>query len=334
MDLINDVLDLSKIEAGRVDLYLERFDLDQMLDETAVTIQPLVSRNSNRLVTNFADNLGSVRADLTKVRQALTNLLSNAAKFTNEGTVTLAANREQRQGSDWIILVVSDTGIGIQPNKIDQIFDEFAQADDSITRNYGGTGLGLAISRRYCRMMGGDIFVESEVGTGSTFTIEIPAEVKILEVVKEIEIPEAKAVKSAPGSESKLLIIDDDTADRELMFKILQADGFDVEASASGVEGLELAHRLKPSLIILDLILSDIDGWVVLRNLKDDDETKDIPVVVVSSIGDSDLGYNLGAERSLTKPVDNYQLLQAVNHFIGPTDDGFTNFPEKDDTAG
>ena len=180
LGLINDLLDLSKIEAGKEELYLERFDLRQLLDESISTIVPLVDKNDNQLIADFGENLGIMSADLTKVQQALFNLLSNASKFTDKGTITLAASREQRQEVEWIVMSVTDTGIGIPEEKIDLIFDEFTQADDSTTRDFGGTGLGLAISRRYCRMMGGDIFVKSEIGKGSTFTIEIPAEVKVL----------------------------------------------------------------------------------------------------------------------------------------------------------
>ena len=184
LSLINDILDLSKIEAGRVDLYLERFELAQMLDEAVSTVSPLITKNDNELVTEFGDNLGQIRADLTKLRQALFNLLSNAAKFTSDGTVTLSAVRERREDGDWILLAVRDTGIGIPADKLDHVFEEFSQADDSTTRNFGGTGLGLPISRRFCQMMGGDITVASNPGEGSTFTIELPAAVDALEAAK------------------------------------------------------------------------------------------------------------------------------------------------------
>ena len=164
LGLINDILDLSKIESGRMELYLERFDLEQVLKEAMTTVEPLVAANNNELITDFPDDLGAMRADLTKIRQALFNLLSNAAKFTKDDAVTVAARRERREGGDWITLSVSDRGIGIPADKLDTVFEEFSQADESTTRNYGGTGLGLPISRRFCRMMGGDIIVTSEVG--------------------------------------------------------------------------------------------------------------------------------------------------------------------------
>ncbi len=177
--LINDILDLSKIEAGKMELYLESFEVRRMLDETVVTITPLLRTNDNRLVSEIDDDLGTMRADLTKVRQSLFNLLSNASKFAKNGTITLSARRETRDHDDWLVFSVEDSGIGIAPAELDDVFEEFSQADQSTTRNYGGTGLGLAISRRFCRMMNGEIKVKSEPGRGSIFTIELPADVKV-----------------------------------------------------------------------------------------------------------------------------------------------------------
>jgi signal transduction histidine kinase len=174
--LINDVLDLSKIEAGKMDLYLETFALQPIIREVVTTLRPLAQRNGNTLVVHSPDHLGTMHADLTKVRQVLINLLSNACKFTEQGTITLQVSREMQNGSEWITVEVIDTGIGMNAEQIDKLFQAFSQADTSTTRKYGGTGLGLAISRRYCQMMGGDITVESAVDQGSTFTIHLPAE--------------------------------------------------------------------------------------------------------------------------------------------------------------
>jgi signal transduction histidine kinase len=184
LSLINDILDLSKIEAGRMDLYLERFDLSAMLADVVSTVSPLIEKNANALEVDLADDLGNMRADLTKLRQALFNLLSNAAKFTRNGMITLIARREPEPGGDWIVLSVKDTGIGVAADKINMLFEEFTQADDSTTRNYGGTGLGLAITRRFCQMMGGDITAASHPGEGSTFAIRLPAEVNALQAAR------------------------------------------------------------------------------------------------------------------------------------------------------
>jgi signal transduction histidine kinase len=192
LGLINDVLDLSKIEAGKMDVYLETFDVATLLRDVTAIVQPLMERNANVLEVHWADDLGTMRADLTKVRQALFNLLSNAAKFTDHGTITLAAARERApavpvdtdlaRGDDWLRFVVRDTGIGMTPEQMARLFEAFAQAEASITRQYAGTGLGLAISRRFCQMMGGDVTVESEAGQGSTFTVRLPATVAAAEI--------------------------------------------------------------------------------------------------------------------------------------------------------
>ncbi len=177
LSLINDVLDLSKIEAGHMDLFLETFDLGQTLNEVVTTALPMIEKNRNEFVEDYGDDLGEMHADLTKVRQALFNLISNAAKFTKEGSITLRARRILKDGEPWISMAVTDTGIGIPEDKLDLVFEEFAQVDDSTTRDFGGTGLGLALTRQICRMMGGEISLESEIGLGSTFTIILPATV-------------------------------------------------------------------------------------------------------------------------------------------------------------
>src|SRR5919199_613811 len=175
LGLINDILDLSKIEAGKMDLYLETFDVPALVGDVVALVRPLVERKANTLDVRWADGIGAMRADVTKVRQALFNLLSNAAKFTEHGTVSLSVTRAPIDGVDSVTFAVADSGIGMSPEQIRKLFQAFAQADSSTTRKYGGTGLGLAISRHFCRMMGGDITVESEIGKGSTFTVRLPA---------------------------------------------------------------------------------------------------------------------------------------------------------------
>jgi len=188
LSLINDVLDLAKIEAGKMDLYLETFEVSIMVEDVVSTIETLVKKNDNQLRVTVDAAIGEMRADITKVRQALFNLLSNAAKFTHEGVIGLVVQPEQKNGVNWIRMSVSDSGIGIPPEKIDHVFDEFSQADETTTRDYGGTGLGLPISRRFCQMMGGDITVETVMGEGSTFMIRLPLEVA--EAVQESEAEE------------------------------------------------------------------------------------------------------------------------------------------------
>jgi signal transduction histidine kinase/DNA-binding response OmpR family regulator len=318
LSLINDILDLSKIEAGRMDIYLERFNVSQMLDEAVATISPLIQKNSNRLVTDFEQDLGTMRADLTKVRQSLFNLLSNAAKFTDEGTITLSARRERSEGQEWHLFSVKDTGIGIPPDKLDHVFEEFAQADRFTTRDYGGTGLGLPISRRFCRMMGGDITLESEPGAGSKFTIRLPAKVDALETAKGSaamngdSAPEAASNDSVPVGTHTVLVIDDDEDARDLLRRTLETEGYSVAIASSGEEGLAMARRLKPTAITLDVMMPKMDGWEVLQALKADSELDSIPVIMVTMVGDEGMGYALGAAEYLTKPVDRQLLLQVV----------------------
>ncbi len=345
LSLINDILDLSKIEAGRMDLYLESFDLTEMLNEVTSTIAPLIARNDNALVTEFDERLGVMRADTTKVRQALFNLLSNAAKFTDRGTITLSARRVVADGGERIFMHVADTGIGIPEEKLDHIFDEFSQADSSTTRDFGGTGLGLSISRRFCQMMGGDITAESEPGEGSRFTIELPAYVDALAaaqeftgeatagVTAEINLP-ADVVAEPSGGYATILIVDDDEASRDLLRRTMEASGYRVLTAESGTEGLKIAKEQKPDAITLDVMMPGMDGWSVLKTLKSDNALKDIPVIMVSMVSmvhDSEMGFTLGAAEYLTKPVDRRRLLDLarrhtsrVGHVLVVEDDPAT----------
>jgi adenylate cyclase len=181
--LINDILDLSKIEAGRMELHLDSFALAPLIEDVAKTIEPMATKNGNRIVVDCPPDLGSIHADQMRLRQALLNLASNANKFTEKGTITIAAHQGQENGRDWITLAVADTGIGMTPDQMGKLFQEFSQASSATASKYGGTGLGLAISRRFCQMMGGDITVESEPGRGSTFTIRLP---RIVDAPKEV----------------------------------------------------------------------------------------------------------------------------------------------------
>ena len=324
--LINDILDLSKIEAGKMDLYLESFDVGPMLDDVAGTVQSLVHKNNNVLREERGDDLGAMYADLTKVRQVIFNLLSNACKFTNEGTVTLAAVRETDGDGAWIRLSVTDSGIGIAPEKIESLFEEFTQADESTTRDFGGTGLGLAITRRFCRMMGGEITVESEPGVGSTFTVRLPAEVAPLAEAEEpAESPEL------PRHEGDcVLVIDDDDLSRDLLERSLTGDGFKVVAAKDGEEGLRLARTLRPAAITLDVLMPRMDGWAVLGALKNDPELRDIPVIMVTMVDDKTMGYTLGATEYLTKPVERDRLLQVIRNIHADREGGLVLVVEDD----
>ena len=311
LELINAVLDLSKIEAGKMELYLESFDVPALVHDIAAVIQPLAAKNSNQLVVRCPDTVGAMRADLTKVRQALFNLLSNACKFTDQGTITLAVAREGIDGRETMVFHVTDTGIGMTSEQLAKLFEAFSQADAATTRKYGGTGLGLALSRRLCRMMGGDVTVESESGQGSTFTIRLPAE-----VVETHEEPVAAA--AAPVSASgvgAVLVIDDEAAVRDLMQRFLAKEGFRVVTASGGDEGLRLARELRPDAITLDVMMPGMDGWAVLSALKADPTVADIPVVMLTIVDDKNLGYALGASDYLTKPIDRERLVTVLKQY-------------------
>ena len=316
--LINDVLDLSKIEAGKMELFLETFDLDPMIDDVSATVDSLIEKNHNTLQVERRGDLGSMHADLTKVRQTLFNLLSNAAKFTENGTITLSAERERSGEGDWISFSVADTGIGIAPDKISQVFEAFSQAETSTTREFGGTGLGLPISRRFCRLMGGDVTAESTLGAGTTFTIRLPVDVEPLAEeeangVKEPAAAEARPAERVPGR--CILVIDDEPDARELIERSLTKDGLQVVTASGGDEGLHLARQLGPAAITLDVLMPGTDGWEVLRELKADPNTRDIPVIMVTMTDDRELGYALGATEFLTKPVERGQLVQLLQRY-------------------
>jgi signal transduction histidine kinase/DNA-binding NarL/FixJ family response regulator len=309
--LINDVLDLSKIEAGRMGLHLETFEISPMIEEMVATLRPALSKNSNTIQVHLAEDLGAMRADITKVRQILFNLLSNACKFTDHGTISVAVNKSKDQGEDWIRFQVTDSGIGINAKQKANLFQEFTQADVSIARKYGGTGLGLAISYRYARLMKGRISVESEPGRGSVFTVYLPAK-----VTPEITgTPQAEKSSDVPAASSEMksnldtiLVIDDDSVVRDLMSRFLTKLGFHVVAAASGEEGLRLAKQVNPLVVTLDVIMPDCDGWAVLNKLKADPELAEIPVIMVTVVDNESMGFELGASSYLIKPVDRDRL--------------------------
>jgi len=311
--LINDILDLSKIEAGKMDLYLERFDIAAMIQDVATTIRPLVAQNANTLQIHCPQDVGTLRADLTKVRQSLFNLLSNASKFTQQGTISLDVARETVDVVECVIFRVRDTGIGMTPEQMGKLFQPFTQADTSTTRQYGGTGLGLTITRRFCQMMGGDIAVESELRKGTTFTIRLPAE---LADPKAGQAPEVQAHPTAqPEGMSTLLVIDDDPTVRDLLQRFLGKEDFRVVTASGGEEGLRLARELHPDALTLDLLMPGMDGWAVLSALKADADLANIPVIMLTIVDDKNLGYALGASDYLTKPVDRDRLLAVLRKY-------------------
>jgi len=298
LELVNSVLDLSKIEAGKMELFLETFSVQRLVKEVTDICVPLAAKNNNRLEFHVAPDLGEMRTDQTKLRQSLFNLLSNACKFTSDGEVTLEVTRA---ADGFVEFTVKDTGVGMTPAQVAKLFESFTQADASMTRRFGGTGLGLALSRSFARMMGGDIAVESVAGKGSKFTMRLPARVSADAPQREAAVP----VRSESGV---VLVIDDDPDVYELLRRTLSRHGFQVEGARMGEEGLRLARQLLPQAITLDVMMPGMDGWTVLAHLKSDPETADIPVIMLTIVDNKNLGFAMGAAEYLTKPIDRDRL--------------------------
>jgi signal transduction histidine kinase/CheY-like chemotaxis protein len=343
LTLINDILDLSKIEAGKMSLFLEEFDVARLVAEVVSTVQPLVAERGNVLHVECLSSIGRLRSDLTKVRQILFNLLTNAAKFTEKGTITLRVGAKgQNPGAKGagppgdssappppsqpprpasLVFEVSDTGIGMTPEQVSRLFQPFSQADASTTRKYGGTGLGLVLVRRFCEMLGGEVSVRSELGKGSTFTFALPTETPTAPGEQATPVP-AKPPAPAPAPNGKsgtrgpvVLVIDDDPAARDLLQRALNRDGFAVTTAPGGFEGLELARKLRPAAVTLDVLMPAPDGWSVLAELKSDPGTADIPVVMTTIVDDPDRAFALGASEYLTKPLERERLSRVMARY-------------------
>lgn len=306
LGLINDVLDLSKVEAGKMELYLEDVDLARLVTETATLARPLAEKNGNTLAVDLAPEVGLARTDATKLRQILLNLLSNAAKFTHGGELGLRVRRQEGE----LEFEVRDSGIGMTGEQLGRLFQPFTQADASTTRKYGGTGLGLAISRHFAEMLGGEIAVASQPGVGTTFTVRLPAQSAALPEAGQAGGPAART----PGRTTVLVIDDDDTA-RDVVVRALEREGVSVAVATSGQQGLDLARTVRPAVILLDVMMPVMDGWSVLSALKADEELRDIPVVMLSIVSERALGFALGASDYLTKPVDRERLMNIVGRY-------------------
>ena len=319
--LINDILDLSKIEAGKMDLHLETFDIASLIADVASTLEMQVLKNGNKLEVTCAPEIGVMHGDLSKVRQGLFNLVSNAAKFTHDGRISVLAERVDMDDREWIRFRVSDTGIGLSPEQIVKLFQPFTQADPSTTRKFGGTGLGLALTRRFCQMMGGDVTVHSAAGEGSVFTISLPATIhELTQAGREPSQPPSVDIlndtQPFPAIGTCVLVIDDDPMQRDLMQRYLRKEGFSVWTAKNGAEGLLLARQLMPAAITLDVMMPDMDGWSVLSSLKDDPTLQDIPVIMLTMVDDQSRGFSLGASDFATKPVNRKRLSQILKKYM------------------
>jgi signal transduction histidine kinase/CheY-like chemotaxis protein len=309
LGLINDILDLSKIEAGHVDILPADCDLELLVGACLRTVEPMVKSEHVRLEKVIDRDLPMLFTDEDKLKQILMNLLSNAVKFTEAGAVTVTARRHDGE----VRIAVADTGIGIPEEALGRIFDEFSQADSSTTRQYGGTGLGLSISRHLAQLMGGDITVQSTVGAGSTFTVTLPLRYAPTQTARSpMTTPPPEERAAQPGSSNVLLAIDDDPNMLYLLQENLSEAGYQVVGIERSEESLQKARDLKPFAIILDILMPHKDGWQVLHELKADLTTRDIPIIVLSIVDQKDLGYRLGAVDYLLKPFDRETILTAL----------------------
>lgn len=303
--LINDVLDISKIEAGRMDLVPERFSIGHFMEDLFTTAEPLAAKGENSFtLEKDTEHLGTMVADPMRLKQVLLNLLSNACKFTSKGNVILTAERVTIQKKDWIQFHVSDTGIGLKPDQIDNLFQDFSQADIDIVRKYGGTGLGLTISRKFCNMMGGDIRVSSRFGEGSTFTVELPVTPPVAE-----ETPSSGRV--AHGWSKKILIVSNDPETQETVERTLIREGFETIVVEAAVEGVQIAREKLPMAMIVDTRLPDLSGWDVLSIIKGDPRIN-LPIIMMSNAGNMAKSLDLGADDFLIQPIDRSNLLHLV----------------------
>jgi len=300
LGLINNILDLSKIEAGKMDVFIENVDIPALVKEVLSIVKPLADKSENAIDLICPADIGGLRSDQTKVKQCLLNLLSNANKFTSKGTLTLTVVRE---ADTRVCFRVSDTGIGMTPEQLGRLFQAFSQADASTTKRFGGTGLGLAITKHFCTMLGGDVTVESTPGTGSTFAIRLPDQAA---APVAVESPTPAAV--AADGRATVLVVDDDPSVRGLLAKTLEKEGYRVMAAGNGVEALALAREHRPQAITLDVLMPQMDGWEVLKELKADAELRDTPVIMVTVLNERGMAIPLGAADFVTKPVDRQRL--------------------------
>jgi PAS domain S-box-containing protein len=317
LTLINDILDLSKIEAGFLKLHREWIDVTEMAQEVVQTVSPMAARNGNLVSIEVDPNVTRICADMTRVRQILLNLMGNASKFTHNGQLGLRVRRQQRQGVPWLAFEVWDTGIGIPQDLLSHIFDEFVQGDASTTRKFGGTGLGLAITKRLCELMGGEIAVSSVPGQGSTFVVSMPVEVvgPIERATPQSLPPLSEEALALPADAPLVVVIDDDLYAQELMRRTLARGGFRSVPATDGATGLALCRQRKPAAVTLDVLMPGHDGWQVLTALKADPELSSIPVVMVSVLHDRPKGFALGASHYLTKPIDRNELISTLERY-------------------
>ena len=312
LSLINNILDLSKIEAGKMELFVTSFEIENMVQTIKDVSDPLAAKNNNAFVINLDGAMGSMSQDETKLRQCLTNFLSNGFKFTKNGTVTLDVKSRMDGDIEFVDFAVIDTGAGMSPEGVAKVFEEYTQAERSTSANYGGTGLGLPISKKFAEMMGGDIVVTSEEGVGSRFTISVPRE------CPEYAEDEVDAnVINLDDQDNLVVLVDDDVAMHDLIKRTISKLNLTLLGATNSEKGMELIREIKPKLILLDVLMPGRDGWSLLKECKTDQDLKNIPVIMISQLNQSNLAASLGANDYLTKPIDRNHFVNTVKRILG-----------------
>ena len=332
LGLINDILDLSKIEAGKLELFLSEFEISSVMSVMQSVGQPLAAKNNNQLVINSSVE-GSVYGDETRLRQCLLNLMSNGCKFSENGVVSLTAQNVLVSGEEWLSFEVSDTGIGMSPEQLDKVFKEFTQAEGNTTAKFGGTGLGLSITKQLIEMMGGTVSVESTVGKGSTFQLRVPKHVKAIALTMEEAEQTSDSEQEWDNAESgrkKVLLIDDDKNVHELVKRNF-GDEFSMMFAENGDQGIKLLREHRPDAILLDIQMPGRDGWSVLSEIKNDPALRDLPVIIISMLEDDKQAEALGAAAHMTKPIDRQQLLDQIHSLYGGETQGLSALVIDDD---
>ena len=315
LSLINNVLDLSKIEAGKMDMYFTPFSIEIMIETIKDVSGPLATKNNNEfIIKNNVD--GEMTADETKLRQCIVNFLSNAFKFTENGKVALVIDSIDKEGQEFINFDIKDNGIGMTEEQLGKLFDTYTQAERSTSAKYGGTGLGLSISKHFAEMMGGGVEVTSEVGEGSTFSIFVPrvTEDQIEEDDSDIQNP------ALSEGDEYILLVDDDKATHDVVKRAIKKEGYTVYSAFDGDEGMEQARKTIPKLILLDVLMPGRDGWSVLKEIKNDVKLKDVPVVITSVLNEESLATSLGADDYMKKPIDRSFFINLVKRYITEKD--------------
>ena len=312
LSLINNILDLSKIEAGKMELFITSFEIENMVETIKNISEPLAAKNDNGFVVNFDGAMGSMSQDETKLRQCLTNFLSNGFKFTKNGTVTLDVKARSVEGVEFIDFAVIDTGAGMSAEGVAKVFEEYTQAERSTSANHGGTGLGLPISKKFAEMMGGDVVLTSEEGVGSVFTLSVPRE-----CAEYNEDDVDSNVINLDADDNLVVLVDDDVAMHDLIKRTISKLSLTLIGATNSEKGMELIREVKPKLILLDVLMPGRDGWSLLKECKTDKELKDIPVIMISQLNQSNLAASLGANDYLTKPIDRSHFVNTVQRLLG-----------------